>query len=64
VPTASPTELTLGQRIGLAMSDAWEAIQSFLEDLVVLLAVALPYVLALAVVILIVRFIIKRRKNK
>ena len=64
VPTASPTELTLGERIRLAMTDAWDAIQAFLEDFVVLLVVALPYVMVLVVFILIIRFVIKRRKNK
>lgn len=64
VPTASPTELTLGERIRLAMTDAWDAIQAFLADFVVLLVVALPYVVVLVVFILIIRFVIKRRKNK
>ena len=59
----SPT-YTLGQRIVNAMTDAWSAVQEFLEEALIGLVVIAPYIVVLAVIVFIVVRVIKRRRKK
>lgn len=63
IPTTEPTELDLGQRIKLAVSDAWQVTFEFLKNLLVLMIVALPYLLVLVLLIVIIKKIIWRKKK-
>lgn len=63
VVTPSPTELSLVERIRLAVSDAWMVVVDFLENLVILLSVTVPYLLILAIVFLIIKKIVRRKKK-
>lgn len=55
---------TLWERVKNGASAALRGLVSLLSDLLVFLVIALPYLAVLLVIILIIRFIIKRRKNK
>ena len=59
-----PEKPSLWDRITHAVSDTLEMVRSLLGDAVVFLAAILPYLIALIVLIVIVRLIVKRRKNK
>lgn len=63
IATTEPTELNLGQRIKLAVSDAWQATNEFLQNLLVLLVVVLPYLLFMIVLIIIIKKIFWRKKK-
>ena len=63
-PDVSAGKQSLGQRIQHAMSDAWDTVVIFFESLAVLLSIVLPYLLALAMLVFLIRLVIKRRKNK
>ena len=55
--------ITLGQRIVSGMKRSLESFGEFLEDLVVFTAEALPWLIALAILILAVRLILRRQKK-
>lgn len=57
-------EVTLGERILSGLSDSLEAGLEFLEDMAVFLVSALPWLVLCGVVILFVRVILKKRKNR
>lgn len=57
------TTVTLGQRILTGLQDSLEGLGEFLEDMLVFLVAALPWLAILGIVILIVRLIVKRRKR-
>lgn len=61
--TSQDKEETLLERIKNGISAAWENFTYILSDLAVFLTVVLPYLAALAVLILVIRLIIKRRKK-
>lgn len=63
VLTPSTTQLSLTERIRLAISDTWMVTLNFLENFVILLSVTLPYLAALIVLILITRKIIRRKRK-
>ena len=63
VLTPSATQLSLIERIRLAVSDAWMITLNFLENFVILLSVALPYLAIIAMLILIAKTIIRRKKK-
>ena len=63
IATTEPTELSLSQRIKLAVSDAWQATNEFLKNLLVLLVVVLPYILFMIVLIVIIKKIFWRKKK-
>ena len=63
VLTPSATQLSLIERIRLAVSDAWMITLNFLENFVILLSVALPYLALIAILILIAKTIIRRKKK-
>ena len=62
--TAQNKEETLPERIASGMRAALEGFKLLMGDLIVFLAVALPYLIVLAVIILLVRTMIKRRKKQ
>ncbi len=58
-------QVTLGQRISEGFRDSMEAGMEFLEDMVIFLVSALPWLIAVGAVALVVRFIVRKaRKNK
>lgn len=57
-------EATLGDRIKSALTTTWTNVQSFFSDMLVFLVAILPYVLGVAVLVIIVKIVIKRRRNK
>ena len=57
-------EVTLGQRILDGLSDSLENFQYFLEDMVIFLVSALPWLIVLAAVIVVIRLIVKKKKKK
>lgn len=61
--TSQDKEETLPERIRNGIAAAWKTFSDILGDLAVFLTVALPYLLALAVIILVIRTIMKRRKK-
>jgi hypothetical protein len=63
IQTSQQKNETLWERIKIGMKAAWESFLTILGDLAVFLTVVLPYLIALAVIILILRVIIKRRKK-
>ncbi len=62
-PEAAPA-YTLGQRILNAVSDAWYAARTLLEQALIGIIVIAPYLLILAAVVYVLRRVYKRRKNK
>lgn len=64
IETSRDREETLWERVRNGISAAFEGLMSLLSDLLVFLVIALPYAAVLLVLILIIRFIIKRRRNK
>ena len=62
--TAQNKEETLPERIASGMRAALEGFKLLMGDLIVFLAVALPYLIVLAVIILLVRTMIKRIKKQ
>lgn len=54
---------TLGERIRLAVADAWRQARAFLGDMVIFIAVLLPYALAAALIVFIIIKIIRRKKK-
>lgn len=62
--TSKDQEESLAERIKNGMAAAFEGFRNLLSDFVVFLSVALPYLIALTVLILIIRLIVKRRKSK
>lgn len=62
--TSKDKEETLTERIRSGVAAAFEEFKNLLADFVVFLSVALPYLLALVVLIIIIRLIVKRRKTK
>lgn len=63
IATTELTELNLGQRIKLAVSDAWQATNEFLQNLLVFLLVVLPYLLFMIVLIVVIKKIFWRKKK-
>ncbi len=61
--TSQDKEETLPERIRNGIEAAWKTFSYILGDLAVFLAVALPYLLALAIIILVIRTVMKRRKK-
>ena len=58
-------EVTLGQRIAEGLRNSLDAGTEFLEDMVIFLVSALPWLIAAAVVFVIVRMIVRKaKKNK
>ena len=55
---------TLMARIKSGITAAWQGFVAVLGDFVVFMSVSLPYLLILLTLILIIRYIIRRRKNK
>lgn len=64
IETSQNQDETLWERVRNGMAAAFEGLVSLLSDLLVFLVIALPYAAVLLVLILIIRYIIKRRKNK
>lgn len=65
--TAEPVEvrgLTLGERIENALSGSIEMAGEVLEALVVFLVAALPWIVAGAVLVIVLRVVIRRKKNR
>lgn len=62
--TAQNQEETLSERIAGGMRAALEGFKLLMGDLIVFLAVALPYLIVLAVIVLLIRIVIKRRKKQ
>lgn len=64
IPSDSLTDVekTLGQRIADAIQTGWEAFTDFLSDMAVFLAAALPFIAVVAVVVIVVK-IIRRKKQ-
>ncbi len=62
IPTTEQTQLSLGQRIKLAVSDAWQVTFEFLKNLLILMIVALPYLAVLVLLIVIIKLIWRKRK--
>ena len=56
--------LTLGERIASAVKVSLETAGDVLQALVIFLIAALPWIAALAVVIIVIRLIVRRRKHK
>ena len=56
-------EVTLGERILNGLSDSLESGREFLEDMAVFLVSALPWLAVLAIAALVVRLIVKKKKN-
>ena len=56
-------ELTLGERLQAAITAGWESFVEFLSDMAVFLTAALPYLLVLALIIIVLRIVIRRRKK-
>ena len=56
------TTVSLGERIKSAIQVGWEALSDFLQDMVVFLVAALPFIAIVVVVIIVVKIIRKRRK--
>ena len=59
----SADQLSLTERIRLAVSDAWMITLKFLENFVILLSVSLPYLALLTILVLITKTIIRRKKK-
>lgn len=59
-----PEKQGLGERIRIALSDAWMEAQDFLADALIFLVLILPYLVLALILIVIIRLIVKRRKNK
>ena len=57
----SADQLSLTERIRLAVSDAWMITLKFLENFVILLSVSLPYLALLTILVLITKTIIRRK---
>jgi len=55
-------EKTLGERLMDAIETGWESFVEFLSDMVVFLAAALPFLVVIAVLVIVVKIIRKRRK--
>jgi len=64
VQTSQDREESLPERVRNGVAAAWKQFTLWLGDLVVFLSIALPYLIALAVLVLVIRFMIKRRKPK
>ena len=56
------TTVSFGERILSAIQVGWEALSDFLQDMVVFLVAALPFIAIVVVVIIVVKIIRKRRK--
>ena len=63
VLSPSADQLSLTERIRLAVSDAWMITLKFLENFVILLSVSLPYLALLTILVLITKTIIRRKKK-
>ena len=57
-------EVTLGQRILDGLQDSLENFRYFLEDMVIFLVSALPWLIVLAVAVVAIRLIVKKKKKK
>jgi len=64
IETSQDREETLWERVKNGVKAAFEGFVQLMSDLVVFLSIALPYLLVLVLLVLIIRYIIKRRKNK
>jgi hypothetical protein len=62
--TSQDKDESLWERIKNGAAAAWDKFVYLLADFVVFLSIALPYLIILGIMILIIRIIIKRRKNK
>ena len=64
--TAEPVEVrgqTLGERIQSALSDSFELVGEFLQALVVFLVAALPWMAGAAVILLVIRALVRHHKK-
>ena len=57
-------EVSLGERIVTGIGDSFREFGWFLEDMVIFLAAALPWIIALAAVVIVAVLIIRARKNR
>ena len=57
-------EVSLGERILTGIGDSFREFGWFLEDMVIFLAAALPWIIALAAVVIVAVLIIRARKNR
>ena len=57
-------EVSLGERILTGIGDSFQEFGWFLEDMVIFLASALPWLIALAVIGCVIALVIRRRKNR
>lgn len=64
IETSKDQDESLLERIKNGMSAAFTEFTYLMGDLVVFLTVALPYILVLIILIILIRLVIKRRKNK
>ena len=66
IPSDSITdvEMTLGQRIGHALTTGWDIFTSFLGDTAVFLVAALPFLALVAVAWIVIRMIRRSRRRK
>ena len=62
--TSQDRDESLWERIKNGAAAAWDKFVYLLSDFVVFLSIALPYLIILALVILIIHYMTKRRKNK
>lgn len=62
--TSATRDETLIARIKSGITAAWQGFVAILGDFVVFMSVILPYLLGILTLILIIRYIIRRRKNK
>ena len=56
--------VSLGERIATGLGDSFQDFGWFLEDMVIFLAAALPWLMALAVVVFVIALAVRRRKNR
>lgn len=57
-------EATLGDRIVSALKTMWTSVQTLLKDMIVFMIVALPFILVIIALVIVVKWIIKKRRNK
>lgn len=63
VVTEAADEPGLGQRIRLALSDAWNISVNLFEDFLIFAVVVLPYLIVIAILALIIRAFIRRKRK-
>ena len=61
-PELTDTTVSLGDRIGAALHTGWDALTGFVGDAAVFLVAALPFIVIVAVVVIVVKLIKRRHK--